>query len=87
MSDIFQALGCSTSVKINFFRLHVDFRPKNLGLVSKEHGKSFHQNIKDMECKYQRRWNKNMFANYFWMLTQNKRKIEHTRITLKKKFF
>ena len=46
----------------------MDFFPENLGDVSEEQGERFHQDIKDMEKRYQRRWNRNMMADYCYML-------------------
>lgn len=62
MLEKFQAMGCSMSVKIHFLHTHVDFSPEILGSVSEEQGEMFHQNIKDMERKYQARWDKHMLA-------------------------
>jgi hypothetical protein len=72
----FQALGCSMSVKIHFLHSHVDFSPENLGAVSEEHGERFHQGIKDMERKYQGRWDKNMLADNCWMLTRDRSEMD-----------
>ncbi len=82
----FQALGCSTSVRIHFLHSHVDFSQNNLGAVSEEHGERFHQDIKDKERKYQGRWDKSMRADYCWMLTQDRPKIGHKRRTSKRSF-
>lgn len=49
---------CSMSVKIHFLHSHVDFFLENLGSVSEEQGERFHIYIKDIERKYQRKWDK-----------------------------
>ncbi|GFW51249.1 uncharacterized protein TNCV_3595311 [Trichonephila clavipes] len=73
------------SVKVHFLHSHLDYFPENLGAVSEEQGQRFHQDIKEMECRYQGRWNVNMMADYCWML---KREIsqEHSRKSTKRSF-
>jgi hypothetical protein len=38
--------------------------PENLGAVSEEQGERFHQYIKEMERRFQGRWNVNMMCDY-----------------------
>ena len=63
---------------------HVEYFPEILGDYSEEQGERFDQDIKEMEQRYQGRWDKNMMADYCWMLKrdlpQNKRKMPHTKI-------
>jgi len=40
----------------------------NLGDYSEEQGERFHQDIKEMERRYQGRWDINMMADFCWML-------------------
>lgn len=47
-------LGCNMSLKVHFLNSHIDHFPKNLGDYSEEHGERFHQDIKDMERRYQK---------------------------------
>jgi hypothetical protein len=47
---------------------HLDYFPENLGAVSEEQGERFHRDIKEMERRYQGRWNVNMMAEYCWTL-------------------
>ncbi|BFZ15669.1 hypothetical protein BsWGS_18707 [Bradybaena similaris] len=63
-----KTLGCSMSFKLHFLNSHVDYFPENLGAVSEEQGERFHQDIREMEKRYQGRWNVNMVADYCWML-------------------
>jgi hypothetical protein len=37
------------SLKMHFLNSHLDYFPENLGDISEEHGKRFHQNIKEIE--------------------------------------
>ena len=53
MLEIFQTLGCSMSIKVHFLNAHLDFFIKNLGEVSEEQGECFHQDINEMEKRYQ----------------------------------
>ncbi|GFU90784.1 uncharacterized protein TNCV_4870161 [Trichonephila clavipes] len=64
----YKMLGCHMSVKVHFLHSHLDYFPENLGAVSEEQGERFHQDIKEMERRYQGRWNVNMMADYCWML-------------------
>jgi hypothetical protein len=67
------------------------FFPENLGAVSEEQGEHFHQDIKEMERRYQGRWNVNMMGDYCWMLhrkipeTSHKRKSNIRSFTGKRK--
>lgn len=67
----FQRLGCNMSVKVHFLHSHLDYFPENLGDYSEEQGERFHQDIKDMEKRYQGRWNSSMMADYCWNLKRD----------------
>ena len=79
--NAYQTLGCNMSLKIHFLHPHLDFFPSNLGAVSDEHGKSFHQDISTTEKRYSKEWSQNMLADCCWNLTEevsiasNKRRI------------
>jgi len=60
----FKAMGCNMSLKIHFLESHLDIFPENLGEVSDEHGKRFHQDILVMEKRYQGKWTLSMLADY-----------------------
>jgi hypothetical protein len=51
----FVALGCAMSLKVHFLNVHLDCFPENLGAVSENLGERFHQDIKEMETRYQGR--------------------------------
>ena len=55
-------MGCRMSLKMHFLHYHLDFFSPNMGDVSKEHGERFHQDIFDMERRYQGQWNCNMMG-------------------------
>lgn len=86
MLEKFRFLGCSMSVKIHFLHSHLDFFPENLGAVSEEQGERFHQDVRDMERKYQGRWDKNMLADYCWMLARDKPEAKHKRKSARLRF-
>lgn len=71
MLDKFKNLGCNMSLKVHFLFSHLDYFPENLGAVSEEQGERFHQDIKNMEKRYQGRWNVNMMADYCWSLKRD----------------
>ncbi|GFW13598.1 uncharacterized protein TNCV_1210641 [Trichonephila clavipes] len=76
----YKILGCNMSVKVHFLHSHLDYFPENLGAVSEEQGERFHQDIKEMERRYQGRWNVNMMVDYCWMLKRENSQ-EHSRKT------
>ncbi|GFX46376.1 uncharacterized protein TNCV_238381 [Trichonephila clavipes] len=73
------------SVKVHFLHSHLDYFPENLGAVSEEQGERFHQDIKEMERRYQGRWNVSMMADYCWMLKRENSQ-EHSRKSTKRSF-
>ncbi|GBM45589.1 hypothetical protein AVEN_257968-1 [Araneus ventricosus] len=68
MIKYFNILGCSVSLKVHFLDSHLAYSPENLGAASEEQGEIFHQDIKEMERRYQGKWNVCMIADYCWML-------------------
>ncbi|GBN56316.1 hypothetical protein AVEN_16018-1 [Araneus ventricosus] len=71
MTKNFKILGCSMSLKVHFLNSHLDYFPENLGAVSEEQGERFHRDIKEMERRYQGKWNVSMIAGYCWMLQRD----------------
>ena len=61
-------LDSRMSVKLHFLNLHLGHFLSNFGAFSEERGERFHQDICEMERKYQGCRNKNMMANYCWSL-------------------
>ena len=49
MLKSFQELGCNMSTKVHYLHSHLHWFPENLGDVSEEQGKRFHQDMKEME--------------------------------------
>ncbi|KAK9729027.1 hypothetical protein QE152_g16919 [Popillia japonica] len=76
------ALGCNMSLKTHFLHSQLNFFSPNLGDVSDEHGKRFHQVISTVEKRYEGKWNSEMLTEYGWTLisecpsSQYKRKVK-----------
>ncbi|QQP48991.1 Uncharacterized protein FKW44_009491, partial [Caligus rogercresseyi] len=49
MIEAFQKLGCLMSIKMHFLFSHMEKFPENLGAMSDEQGKRFHQDMRQME--------------------------------------
>jgi hypothetical protein len=47
--------------------------------VIEEQGEHFHQDIKEMERRYQGQWNVNMVGDYCWMLHHEIMETSHKR--------
>ena len=56
-----------------------------MGDISDEHGERFHQEIKEMENRYQEKVTEHMMADYCWFL-QNENDTEHKRKSKRQKF-
>jgi hypothetical protein len=64
MLEKFKVLGCLMSLKNHFLNSHLDYFPENLGAVIGQQGERFHQEIKEMETRYQGQWNVNTMRDY-----------------------
>jgi hypothetical protein len=64
-------------LKIHFFNSHLGFFPENLGAMSENQGERFHRDIKEMERRYQGRWNVNMMGDYCWTLHREISETSH----------
>jgi hypothetical protein len=67
------------SLKVHFLDSHLDFFPENFGVVSDEQGERFHQNISNMEKRYQGKWSLSMPADYSWTLKRDIPQATHSR--------
>ncbi|ESO01734.1 hypothetical protein HELRODRAFT_174719 [Helobdella robusta] len=86
MVTAFKKLGCNMSIKLHYLFSHMDRFPENLGSMSDEQGEGFHQEMKEMETRYQGRWNAVMMADYCWTLKRDIPDAEHSRVSNKRKF-
>lgn len=82
----YQKLGCNMSLKIHFLHSHLDYFPVNLGEVSEEQGERFHQDIKEMEKRYQGYWNTSMMADYCWSIKRDLPEVQQGRVSRKRSF-
>ena len=86
MLTAFRNLGCNMSVKMRYLFSHMDRFPENLGSMSDEQGKRFHQDLKEMKTRYQGRWDAVMMGDYFWNLKRDLSAAEHSRSSKERKF-
>jgi hypothetical protein len=87
MLDKFKLLGCNMSLKLHFLASHLDYFPPNLGAVSEEQGERFHQDLKDVERRYQGHWDVNMMADYCWSIARDDPSRDHARSSKTHKFY
>lgn len=85
MVTSFKNMGCLMNLKLHFLHSHIDYFPENLGDVSEEQGERFHQDLKDVENRYQGIWNGHMLSDYCWSLKRDT-KITHKRKSLRRSF-
>jgi hypothetical protein len=85
--DKFKLLCCNMSLKLLFLASHLDYFPPNLGAVSEQQGERFHQDLKDVERRYQGRWDVNMMADYCWSIARDDPSREHPRTSRTHKFY
>jgi hypothetical protein len=82
----YQSLGCTMSIKIHFLHSHLEFFPENLGALSDEQGERFHQDIAEMERRYQGHWNPSMMGEYCWSLVRDAPAMQYARKCMAKRF-
>jgi len=81
-----QDMGANMSIKLHFLYRHFDRFPENLGDLSDEQGERFHQDIIEMEVRYQGRWDVAMLADYCWSIKHDDAFAILSRRSLKRKF-
>ena len=86
MLTAFRNLGCNMSVKMHNLFSHMDRFPEYLGSMSDEQGERFHQELKEMETRYQGRRDAVTMADYSWNLKRDLPATEHSRSSKKWKF-
>jgi hypothetical protein len=67
------------SLKIHFLDSHLDFFPANLSAVSDEHREKFHQDISQIEKRYQGKWSPGMLADHCWTLKRDIPEMKYSR--------
>ena len=71
MRQNFQEMKVNMVLKIHILYSHLDFFLENLRAVSDEHFERFHEDIAEIEKRYQDRWSVNALADYCWSLMTN----------------
>ena len=86
MLTAFRNLGCNMSVKMHYLFSHMDRFPENQCSMSDEQGERFHQDLKEMETRYQSCWEAVMMVDYCWNLKRDLPAADHSRSSKKRKF-
>ena len=86
MMSAFHNLGCNMSVKLHFLFSHLEQFPANLGDVSDEQGERFHQDMKEIEQRYQGHWDEHMMSDYCWGIKRDIPDKVYRRKSYKRKF-
>lgn len=81
----FEKIGARLSLKMHFLKSHKDFFPDNLGAYSDEHGERFHQDISDIEERFNGRFIPSMLGEYCWSLLRDTKAV-HKRRSPRKHF-
>ena len=64
MISAFHKLGCLMNIKLHFLHSHLNYFPCNLEDFSEDQVKRFHQDTKDVEKRYQGRWDKYILEKF-----------------------
>ena len=81
----FEDIDAKMSIKVHFLHSHLDRFAENLGALSDKQGERFHQDVKEMEERYQGRWDAVMLDDYCWSIKRDS-VTTHSRKSLKRKF-
>ena len=81
----FEDIGAKMSIKVHFLHSYLDRFPENLGTLSDKQGERFHQDVKEMEERYQGRWDAVMLPDYCWSIKRDS-VATHSCKSLKRKF-
>ena len=73
------------SIKVHFLISHFDLFSESLGAFSDEQRERSHQDISEMEERYQGRWDAVMLTDYCWSIKRDSVDT-HRRKSLKRKF-
>ena len=78
-------MGATMSIKLHFLYSNLDRFPENLGDLSDEQGERFHQDISEIEVRYQGRWDATILADYCWSIKRDDAFAIHSRKSSKRK--
>lgn len=79
MLENFGEIGTNLTLKMHFLKSHINFFPENLGVFSDEQGERFHQDLSDMEQRFNGRFIPNMLGEYCWGLLRDTRAVHKRR--------
>ena len=83
----FKNLECNMSIKMHYLFSHIDQFAKHFGTISDEQEERFHQDIKEIETRYQGCWDAAMMADYCWTLKRDIPSAEQSRVSKKEKIY
>lgn len=86
MIKSYEKLGSRMSVKMHFLNSHLGYFPENCGDYSEEQGERFHQEICEIEKRYQGKWSVTMLSDYCWCLKRNRPAAVHKRKSNRRSF-
>ncbi|GBL94397.1 hypothetical protein AVEN_7369-1 [Araneus ventricosus] len=75
MLALFQDFSCNMSLLDS----HFNFFPNNCGQVSDKHGERLHQDIANMDKRYQGNWSTAVLAEYCWTLVRDAPHVHYKR--------
>ena len=70
MKNSFCAMRCRMSLKLHMLDAHLDKFKDNMGNYSEEQGERFHQDVKEVERRYQGHYNEKMMGDHIWGLVR-----------------
>lgn len=85
MIEDFRKIGSHLPLKMHFLKSHLDYFPDNLGAFSDEQGERFHQDLSDMEDRFNNRYTPQMLGEYCWSVLRDTRAL-HKRVGTKRHF-
>ena len=77
LMENFHQIGEYMPVKVHFLWSHLDYFSKSFGDCSEEQGEWFHQDISDLEKRYQGRLDINFLPDYRWCLKRDVESAQH----------
>ena len=66
----FNAMGCRMSLKLHMLDAHLEKFKDNMGDYSEEQGERFHQDVKEVERRYQGHYDERTMGYYIWSLVR-----------------
>lgn len=77
-------MGANMSPKLHYLHSHIDQFPSNCGQFSDEHGERMHQDLREVEKRYQGRVGPRMLADFCWQQVRNHPSAIHKRQATRK---